>query len=167
MSSDLKQEVMLMMWKQWSYQNLSRQSPWWRSEVISSSEEWIDGAHTARFNSSLSGEWMHLSSSRPPAADWMGQNPVCHGVALPFPESSTWNHSLLFSGSGQGRHCESVEFLLTPSHWEVHHHHHRPVQCRALRAAMLQCCTSGDMNRLVPTALLSCEFYFKHNLANT
>lgn len=56
---------------------------------------------------------MHLSS-RPPAADWMGQNSVCQRATLTFPESSTWNHSLLFSGSRQGCHCESVEFLLTP-----------------------------------------------------
>lgn len=68
---------------------------------------------TALNNSSLLGQWMHLSS-RPPAAEWKGQKSVCHGVTLPFPESSTWNHSSLISRSGQGRHCESVKFRLTP-----------------------------------------------------
>lgn len=68
---------------------------------------------TAHFNSSLLGLWMH-SSSGPPAADWMGQNSVCHGVTLPFPERSKWNHGLLFSGRRQGCHCEPLKFLLTP-----------------------------------------------------
>lgn len=72
-----------------------------------------------------------MHPSRPPAAEWMGQNSVCVGVTLPFPESLTWKHSLLISKSGQGSHCwrqspsssSSVTFL----------------------AAMRQLCRSGDM----------------------
>ncbi len=160
MSYNLKQEVMLMIrWKLQSYQNLliATEYVWAKSLVKEQSDltkrgmdQWGQDRHTtALFNSSLVGQWMHLSS-RPPAADWMGQNSVCHGVTLPFPESCTWNPSLLFSGQVDKAVIVSrTSFYWPPgfywplSHWEVHDH--QSVQWVALRAAILQFCRSGDL----------------------
>lgn len=124
----------MKLWKQQSYQNLliATDCVWAKSSLKEQSdltERGMDhrgqGWHTtALFNLSLSGQWMHLSSS-PPAADWMGQNSVCHGVTLPFPESSARSHSLFISRSGQRCHCEAawpLGFCWPLSLWEVHHH---------------------------------------------
>lgn len=119
---------------------------------------------------------MHLSS-RPPAADWMGKNSVCHGVTLPFPESSTWNRSLLFWGGRQGCLCESVKFLLTlglpltpvslrspsSSVCPVSSFRGSNVSVQQVWRCELYLTFYSASNQLVSAyVLLSCEFSFKH-----